>query len=703
MSEAEHQPSRVASSREAPTEPHTIFVSDASAEAEAISSALRERGYSVADVPLAMLVARVSVQQPRLLLLDVDAEYALVELERMRDMPIAESVHTIFIGNPGGPIASDEAAIAHEASAFFPRPVDIEALVRKVEVLAKSIPPPVPSVRPKRSDPPPSINLRKLSQPPPPPTTSTRSGVMSPLSAELVSLLADAEARVGANVSDASAPSPEEELAAVLPEDVLRALDEPIEEDDEDDPGDVDTGQRHLTSSGGGGRETTGAARRPPHTGTGTDSSTHAGDVGATGLASAVRIPSTKDAATPLFGSTDGTSPPADLAFLKPPTPRAPRASTLGSEELVRGGGMLPPDGARPETGASNKAESVPPPQPARVLGAGDAAVVLAQAIGDRATGALCIEAEGGIRRVILREGDVVTAGSSIDEDGLVQFLVARGDLPRDAEKLAARVPSFGKNAGAALVAHGLLTQDQLWPVLRAHAEWLIAKALVVERGTSSMESELSGRLKSEPNVFGGATGASIFVDVVRRVVGPSEAAQALGGAKARFAHGTRHSLLSECALAPSELAMVERATGRTLEEVLGGEPDTAPMLYAIALLGVLETIPPAERAEIEPHPHDRIDADAVRARVQARRALVDDGDYFQVLGVDRGATGYEVRRAFLELRRAFEPSRVLTPELADLQDDVRTIVTVLEEAYEILRDPVRRERYRRAIEAAPN
>ena len=77
-------------------------------------------------------------------------------------------------------------------------------------------------------------------------------------------------------------------------------------------------------------------------------------------------------------------------------------------------------------------------------------------------------------------------------------------------------------------------------------------------------------------------------------------------------------------------------------------------------------------------------------------------GDYFAVLGVPRDATGYEVRRAYLELRRGFEPSRILTPRLRELEGDVKKIVAVLDEAYEILRDPARRERYRRAIDARP-
>jgi hypothetical protein len=60
------------------------------------------------------------------------------------------------------------------------------------------------------------------------------------------------------------------------------------------------------------------------------------------------------------------------------------------------------------------------------------------------------------------------------------------------------------------------------------------------------------------------------------------------------------------------------------------------------------------------------------------------------------------VKRAFLELRRTFDPSRLRVPELSDLIEDVHKITTVLEEAFEILKDGARRERYRRAIEGAP-
>ncbi len=98
----------------------------------------------------------------------------------------------------------------------------------------------------------------------------------------------------------------------------------------------------------------------------------------------------------------------------------------------------------------------------------------------------------------------------------------------------------------------------------------------------------------------------------------------------------------------------------------------------------------------------DPIDDEALRAKIEARRALVDEGDYFALLGVPRGATGYDIRRSYVELRRQFDPAETMRQSTLDLRDDLETILEVLDEAYEILRDQQRRERYRRAIESTP-
>jgi hypothetical protein len=345
------------------------------------------------------------------------------------------------------------------------------------------------------------------------------------------------------------------------------------------------------------------------------------------------------------------------------------------------------------------------PAEPAlpAVLGPGDAVRAAAIAIAGRASGALAMGTEAATRRIVLHDGDVVTAASTSPDEALVAFLAARGDLDRDVAARLDRLPAFGRHAGAALIAHGYLGQDDLWPVLRAHAEWIIGRALASAEGTCELEAEPPGRLRAEPNVFGGATGAEVLLEAIRRVIPPDEARKRIGGPNARLAEGPRRQLLAECALSPEEEDLVRSAPGRAVGELLASStPEIADVIYGLVALGVLEALTPARAAEPATPSVDPLDEEAIRQRVKARVALVEEGDYFALLGIARGATGYEIRRAYLELRRAFEPTRVLTAATADLAADVRLVIEVLDEAYEILREPHRRERYRRAIEAGP-
>jgi hypothetical protein len=216
-------------------------------------------------------------------------------------------------------------------------------------------------------------------------------------------------------------------------------------------------------------------------------------------------------------------------------------------------------------------------------------------------------------------------------------------------------------------------------------------------------------RLATEPAVFGGATGAEVLVELVRRVSPPDASAALLGGLDIQLGPGPSHNLLGECALGAEETELVRSLDGVTLSDALGRakSKDFCSAVLALVELGVLQPAGLASQLRRpapsggEPQP-DRLDDEALRSRIVARRALVDEGDYFALLGVSRSATAYDVRRAYAELREQLDPTRVLTAATVDLRDDVDAILQVIDEAYEILSDDLRRERYRRALEAAP-
>lgn len=454
-----------------------------------------------------------------------------------------------------------------------------------------------------------------------------------------------------------------------------------------------------------------------------------------------------KSSIPPPFGVSAGEGVGRELAR-SPGLPgiQSSMSSTLGSELLVQAGGMLlpmvelpssvppiPPPSIEqryapppapvatapassaplptaPLPGAPSAAPASPEPRTAPVvLGPGDAARAMADAIAHRRSGALTFESAQGMRRIVLREGDVVTAASGVEDESLLSFLGARGELSRERiEQLSGRLPPYGRHAGAALVAQGALRQDQLWPILRSHAEWIMGQALGITQGTYFLDPEPPGRLRSEPSVFGGSAGAEVFVEVVRRSVDEAHAMAALGGRETTFVEGSVPALLNECGLGAAELEAIRNVVGQKLDAVLVRYPDTdvTQVLHALALLGIVAVVRVAFARAAKPERSmvaDVLDDGALRDRIRARLDLVDEGDYFAVLGVMRNATSYEIRRAYVDLRRAFEPARVLTPATLDLSDDVRRILTVLDEAYEILGDQNRRERYRRAIEDPPS
>jgi hypothetical protein len=793
-----------------------IFMSDASAEADRLSAALRARGYAVVDVPLGLLAGRAAVQRPAAVICDADAPGTLETLRRMQAAAGGRIIEVVLVGETAGTSEPGRAELESEASGLFTRPVSADDLVSKVEQiigpssvrgsspsstggrppvlvaaarrpyryeghrlgarspLSAAPPPGPPSQAPPSSAAPQTAGRHSTL----PPALTARSASVMPqptgavpharLSPELEQLLGRAEQRVrqaAAGPAVVERLSPEAEVEAVLPAELLAALDEPLEIDDEDAE---DSG---AGTHGGGGSESgaKGGTRGTTSDGAGTATGGRGGRREVTASGPSVAVPPSVPAPPPAaqqvtrdegeFPAEPPTAPPPVKQSQKPPpslrtkttleppsmsfesarptgpppltvheleappppsvpdepsaapdspiTTKPPRAEPVRPEptrpEHPRAGTQPPPS-----QGSKPLAEPSVPDIPA-VLGEGDGFRAVARAVAARFGGSIAFEDSAGIRRIVFRDGDFVTAASSAEPESLVAFLTERGDVAPDvAQKVARRVPPFGRHAGAALIAQGHLRQDELWPVLRSHAEWLIGRVTRMQRGAASLEFEVPQRLQAEPGVFGGATGAEVLIEIARRMVSPAEALMRIGGRSVPLTSGATHGLLAECALTEAETAMVKGSSGANAGALIAraGSEDFASVLWALVELGVLatEAAPRPRRSaeESEGARHDPLDAVALRERIATRRGLVEEGDYFALLGIGRAATSYDVRRAYLSVRKSFDPARILTPETVDLKDDLESILEVLDEAYEILGDATRRERYRRALDAVP-
>jgi hypothetical protein len=68
--------------------------------------------------------------------------------------------------------------------------------------------------------------------------------------------------------------------------------------------------------------------------------------------------------------------------------------------------------------------------------------------------------------------------------------------------------------------------------------------------------------------------------------------------------------------------------------------------------------------------------------------------DYYQVLGLERSADSTAVKKAFLQMARRFHPDRYFSSPLGDLQELLNEIFSLINEAWETLKDPDLRRKY---------
>lgn len=83
----------------------------------------------------------------------------------------------------------------------------------------------------------------------------------------------------------------------------------------------------------------------------------------------------------------------------------------------------------------------------------------------------------------------------------------------------------------------------------------------------------------------------------------------------------------------------------------------------------------------------------ALKTKILERADQITSQDYFQMLGLDRGATPEQVQKAFIGLAKVWHPDR-LPPALADVKDACSKVFTHLTEAHATLMDANKRQDY---------
>ncbi|MGB8297996.1 MAG: DUF4388 domain-containing protein [Polyangia bacterium] len=325
--------------------------------------------------------------------------------------------------------------------------------------------------------------------------------------------------------------------------------------------------------------------------------------------------------------------------------------------------------------------------------------VLMGRIFSDGTTGRLRVWYESVEKSVYFEAGLPVMAASNDVADRMLAMLVReRSVSAAQREEVEKVVDASGRKVGGVLVDLGVLRSDELLPAVRRHYESIIL----------SLFGWSAGRWQIEPGVTAGPERtrllrhpAALVREGLARGYAIEKIAAHVGSGKNLFAldaSGTSADVVRQMLVDPAETRVPLLFDGvRSLDEVAraSGLPDATVWQIAFALLGFGALHPARSGVGASEGSHTGVrDLQIARERAMARHALAQEGDYFQVLGVDRQADATDIRRAHQRLAREYSPE-VLGPELAhEMKEALETIREVLDEGLRILATPALRAAY---------
>jgi hypothetical protein len=245
-------------------------------------------------------------------------------------------------------------------------------------------------------------------------------------------------------------------------------------------------------------------------------------------------------------------------------------------------------------------------------------------------------------------------------------------------------------------------------PSVRRHVEDTLYSLFAWEAGSFTVVPGTSVR---EEKIRLATPAAALVVEGIRRKMGLARLRALVGSPATVLAPARRDDaseLLGEAELAPEERQVAELFDGRRtlaeVQEIAGSELVTLQVAHALQALGLAlrlhrdGTTDGGRSTTGVSSPGASItgvaDAFIDRERVLAKHAQVLEADYFEILGVRRDATAFEVRRAFEAARRDYAPEGFSAEVQRELGAELAAIAEVLVEAQRVLRDDAIRVAY---------
>ena len=311
------------------------------------------------------------------------------------------------------------------------------------------------------------------------------------------------------------------------------------------------------------------------------------------------------------------------------------------------------------------------------------------------------------VKKVYCKEGEVIFAASSLDDDQLGRWLARAGKITQQqcsaSEELMQKT---GKRQGAILVELGFLKPHDLVEGVKLHVREIVESLFSIPSGCYRFEEGVLPAADIIPLQI--STGALILNGL--RNLDWKAARKGLPAPNTILRQPSGPSaLVQKTELTADETAVLALVDGkRSIEELCTlsglGDFNTLRALHLLLSLALIESGAVKSEADL------RVAREAAAKKPTAAAAPVDDiatrdavlkafeemphMDHYQVLGIPKTAGENEIKKSYFRLAKRFHPDRHIEPEMQDLKHKLEVLFTRISDAYQVLSNPEQRQKY---------
>jgi Flp pilus assembly protein TadD len=331
----------------------------------------------------------------------------------------------------------------------------------------------------------------------------------------------------------------------------------------------------------------------------------------------------------------------------------------------------------------------------------------------ERATGTLAVTTPSFKKNVYVREGSVIFASSSFEDDRLGEMLVKAGKITMEQyDKSVELLKKTGKRQGAILVDLGHITAKDLFWGVKYQVKEIIYSLFRLEEGTyefnetaSTPDEVITLKISTENLIYEGVQRVDNLTRI-RREMPNVDTVFKLNEDPAGIFRGID--------LSPQDtriLSLVDgkRTVNQLIEEAKANSFDVMRTLYVLWSTGFIvgkkagddfdsgETITVEEILE-----NVKEEEEELRKKVDDLYQRLPDMSPAEILQATESTRPEEIKRTYYRMAKEFHPDRVFTLADADLKNKVTAIFDALTKAYDTMRDEAKRAEFFDALGKIP-